>query len=61
MFLSQVIIRNNNLDDKLITVTKSLDDSMLEIQLSKNEEIVYLVSEPFQLQRPTVTKGIFQQ
>ena len=56
-----MIIRINNLDEKLITVTKSLDDALLEIELSKNEEIVYLVSEPFQLQLPTVTKGIFQQ
>ena len=43
-----MIIRYNDLDDKLITVTKTIDDSMMEIKLSKNEEVSYLTSEPFQ-------------
>ena len=51
----------HDLDEKSITVTKTLDYSVLEIKLCKNQEVGYLALESFLLKLSTVTKGVFQQ
>ena len=52
---------NHDLNETLITATNALDDSMFDVNLSKNLEVGYLALESFQLKLSTVTKGIFQQ
>ena len=51
----------HDLNKTLITATNALDDSMFDVNLSKNLEVGYLALESFQLKLSTVTKGIFQQ
>ena len=51
-----------NINEKfgiLITSTNTLNDSVLEINLSKNQEVGYLTSESFQMKMPI--NVIFQQ
>ena len=42
-------------------ILKTLDGSVLEVNLSKNQEVGHLGSESFQLKLSRVNKGVFQQ